>query len=349
MKHDNEKNVTKVIGIDLAKNSFQVHGVNQAGYKVMSKKMSRQKLKTFMLNLSPCLVGMEACGGAHYWARLFSQYGHQVKLIAPQSVKPFVKSNKNDAIDAEAICEAVQRPNMRFIAIKNTQQQDVLSIHRMRSLVVSQRTALVNQIRGILQEFGIVIPKGRKYVNQYLPRILEDGENGLSGLFREALHGLYRDLSHFDQRVADYDGRIDQMAQADEQAQRLMTIPGVGPKVATALLGAIGDISAFNNGRELAAWLGLVPRQCSTGGKSTLLGISKRGDVYIRKLLIHGARSVLNRVDQKDDRSSLWAKALKARRHTNIASVAWANKIIRVAFALLKRGEDYQVTLATPV
>ena len=348
MKEYNEKNAIKVIGIDLAKNSFHVHGVNQAGHKVMSKKMSRQNLKTFMMNLPPCLVGMEACGGAHYWARLLRNWGHQVKLIAPQFVKPFVKSNKNDAIDAEAICEAIQRPNMRFIAIKNTAQQDVLAIHRMRSLVVGQRTALVNQIRGLLQEFGIVIPKGRRHVNQYLPRILEDAENGLSGLFREALHGLYRDLSHFDQRVVDYDDRIDQMAQVDEQAQRLMTIPGVGPKVATALLGAIGDISAFNNGRELAAWLGLVPRQCSTGGKSTLLGISKRGDVYIRKLLIHGSRSVLNWVDRKDDRTSLWAKELKARRHKNIASVALANRIVRVAFALLKRGEDYKIAVTTP-
>ena len=348
MKEYNEKNAIKVIGIDLAKNSFHVHGVNQAGPKVMSKKMSRQNLKTFMMNLPPCLVGMEACGGAHYWARLLRNWGHQVKLIAPQFVKPFVKSNKNDAIDAEAICEAIQRPNMRFIAIKNTAQQDVLAIHRMRSLVVGQRTALVNQIRGLLQEFGIVIPKGRRHVNQYLPRILEDAENGLSGLFREALHGLYRDLSHFDQRVVDYDDRIDQMAQVDEQAQRLMTIPGVGPKVATALLGAIGDISAFKNGRELAAWLGLVPRQCSTGGKSTLLGISKRGDVYIRKLLIHGSRSVLNWVDRKDDRTSLWAKELKARRHKNIASVALANRIVRVAFALLKRGEDYKIAVTTP-
>ena len=348
MKEYNEKNAIKVIGIDLAKNSFHVHGVNQAGHKVMSKKMSRQNLKTFMMNLPPCLVGMEACGGAHYWARLLCSWGHQVKLIAPQFVKPFVKSNKNDAIDAEAICEAIQRPNMRFIAIKTTAQQDVLAIHRMRSLVVGQRTALVNQIRGLLQEFGIVIPKGRRHVNQYLPRILEDAENGLSGLFREALHGLYRDLSHFDQRVVDYDDRIDQMAQVDEQAQRLMTIPGVGPKVATALLGAIGDISAFKNGRELAAWLGLVPRQCSTGGKSTLLGISKRGDVYIRKLLIHGSRSVLNWVDRKDDRTSLWAKELKARRHKNIASVALANRIVRVAFALLKRGEDYKIAVTTP-
>ena len=348
MQEYNEKNAIKVIGIDLAKNSFHVHGVNQAGYKVISKKMSRQKLKLFMMNLPPCLVAMEACGGAHYWARLLSSWGHQVKLMAPQFVKPFVKSNKNDAIDAEAICEAVQRPNMRFVSVKSVAQQDVLAMHRMRSLVVGQRTALVNQIRGLLQEFGIVMPKGRRHVNQYLPRILEDAENGLSGLFREALHELYRDLSHFDQRVADYDDRIDQMAQADEQAQRLMTIPGVGPKVATALLGAIGDISAFKNGRELAAWLGLVPRQCSTGGKSTLLGISKRGDVYIRTLLIHGSRSVLNRVDQKDDRTSLWAKQLKARRHRNIASVALANKIVRVAFALLKRGERYKVGVTMP-
>ena len=233
MKEYNEKNAIKVIGIDLAKNSFHVHGVNQAGHKVMSKKMSRQPLKTFMMNLPPCLVGMEACGGAHYWARLLRSWGHQVKLIAPQFVKPFVKSNKNDAIDAEAICEAIQRPNMRFVAIKNTVQQEVSAIHRMRSLVVSQRTAWVYQIRGLLQEFGMVIPKGRRHVNQYLPRILEDAENGLSGLFREALHGLYRDLSHVDQRVADYDDRMDQVAKTYEQEQRLMTIPGVSPKVAT--------------------------------------------------------------------------------------------------------------------
>jgi transposase len=218
---------------------------------------------------------MEACGETHYWMCLLSKCGHQVKLMAPQFVKPFVKYNKNDAIDTETICEVVQRPNMRFVAIKNTQQQDVLSIHRLHSLVVSQRTALINQIRGLLQVFGIVFPEGKQKVNNYLPSILEDAENSLSGLFWETLHGLYQDLAHFDQRVG-YDNKIDQITQADEQAKKLITIPGVGSKVETAFSRAIGDISAFKNSRDLATWLGLVPRQCSIGGKSTLLGISKR-------------------------------------------------------------------------
>ncbi len=283
---------------------------------------------------------MEACGSAHYWARLLQSYGHEVKLIAPQFVKPFVKSNKHDAA---AICEAAQRPNMRFVAVKGIEQQDIQSIHRMRSLTVERRTAQINQTRGLLLEYGIEIPAGRSNLLKRLPEILEDAENGLTDLFREELFGLYGELRHLDERIAHYDAKIAQIAQADERTQRLQTIPGIGPKIATALLAAIGNIQAFKNGRELAAWLGLVPRQHSTGEKITLLGISKRGDVYLRQLIIHGARAILNWVDRKTDRTSRWATALKERRHKNIAVVAMANKMVRIAFALLKTGESYRV------
>ena len=329
------------MGIDLAKNSFHVHGVDADGRKAVGKKLSRQKLKEYLVNLPLCNIAMEACGSAHYWARLLESYGHEVKLIAPQFVKPYVKSNKNDVADAEAICEAAQRPNMRFVAVKEIGQQDIQSIHRMRSLVVGQRTAQTNQIRGLLLEYGIGIPAGRSNLIKHLPEILEDAENGLTDLFREELFGLYGELRHLDERIAHYDKKINQIARADERTQRLQTIPRVGPMIATALLAAIGDIHAFKNGRELAAWLGVVPRQHSTGGKSTLLGISKRGDVYLRQLIIHGARSILLTVDRKTDHTSRWATALKVRRHNNIATVAMANKMVRVAFALLKTGGTY--------
>jgi transposase len=343
MNKYNGKKAIRVVGIDLAKRSFQLHGVDKAGRKVMSEKLSRAKMNAFMMNLPSCLVAMEACGSAHYWARLFRSHGHEVRLIAPQFVKPYVKSNKNDAADAEAICEAVQRPSMRFVAVKEIGQQDIQAIHRMRSLAVARRTAQVNQIRGLLLEYGIEIPIGRINVNKRLPGILEDAANGLSDLFREELFQLWQELLHLDTRVAHYNQRIEQLARADERIQRLITIPGVGPLTATALLAAIGNINVFKNGRELAAWVGLVPRQRSTGGRNTLLGISKRGDVYLRQLLIHGARTVLQRTDQKDDRTSRWANVLLARRHKNIATVALANKMVRTAFALLKKEENYQL------
>lgn len=331
----------KVVGIDLAKKSFQLHGVDKAGRKVMSEKLSRSKVKTFMLNLSPCLVAMEACGGSHYWARLFRSQGHEVKLIAPQFVKPYVKSNKNDAADAEAICEAAQRPSMRFVAIKEIGQQDIQAIHRMRSLAVARRTAQVNQIRGLLLEYGIEIPIGRVNVNKRLPGILEDAANGLSDLFREELLQLWQELLHLDTRVAHYDEKIEQIARRDERIQRLVTIPGIGPLTATALLAAVGNVSVFRNDRELAAWVGLVPRQHSTGGKNTLLGISKRGDAYLRQLLVHGARTVLRHAERKGDRTSRWISALQERRHKNVATVALANKMVRTAYALLKNGDTY--------
>ena len=295
-----------------------------------------------MANLPPCTVAMEACGSAHHWARLFRTFGHTVRLIAPQFVKPFVKSNKNDAADAEAICEAAQRPNMRFVSVKSVEQQDIQAMHRMRSLVVERRTAQVNQIRGLLLEYGMEIPKGRAAVSRRLPEILEDAENGLSARLRAELSELAEELRHLDERVRHYDAQLQAIAQSDPRARDLMTIPGLGAQGATALLAAVGeDAHVFSNGRGLAAWLGLVPRQHSTGGRPRLLGISKRGDVYLRNLLIHGARAVLRWVERKEDPLSRWATTLKGRRHTNIASVAMANKIARIAYAVMTSGKPY--------
>ena len=284
-KVDNSK-IIKVLGIDLAKNSFQLHGVNDEGEVVLRKAMSRQKLKEFVANMPPCLIGMEACGSAHHWARLFQSFDHDVRLMAPQFVKPYVKSNKNDVADAEAICEAVQRPNMRFVSIKNIEQQDIQSLHRIRSTVVATRTKIINQARGLLSEYGIHLPVGAHNLKKHIPSILEDGENGLSGMFREFLSDIYDELCHINDRIERIDNKIKQIGQQNESAKRLQTIPGIGPMIATALVAAIGSIDNFKNGRELAAWLGLVPRQHSTGGRNQLMGISKRGDVYLRSLMV---------------------------------------------------------------
>ncbi len=340
-EHTKEQCIT-VIGIDLAKRSFHLCGMDAQGRRVFSKQVSRAKLASELANRPPCLVAMEACGSAHYWGRLFESHGHQVKLIAPQFVKPFVKSNKNDAADAEAIAEAAQRPTMRFVPIKRVEQQDLQAIHRMRSQAVEQRTAQVNQIRGLLAEYGITIPQGRAHVRPCLAAILEDAENGLSALFRASLQGLAEELLHLDERVAAYDAQIAALARESEPAQRLMTIPGIGPLVATALIAAIGsDPRLLGNGRGLAAFLGLVPRQHSTGGRDRLLGISKRGDTYLRQLLIHGARAVMRWVERKSDALSRWATALRARRHNNIAVVALANKLARIAYAVLISGQPF--------
>ena len=331
-----------VVGIDLAKTIFHLHGVDASGNVAVRKKLSRTKLAEFMAKLPACRVGMEACGGSHFWARKFTAMGHEVRMMAPQFVKPYVNSNKNDLVDAEAICEAIQRPSMRFVPGKSVEQQDIQSLHRARSIAVSNRTAQVNQIRGLLMEYGIVVPQRIANLRKALPWILEDGENELSPMFRDLLAGLRDEFVRLDERVAGYDAQIKGLSEQSQLCRRLMGIPGVGPMSATALVAAVADASAFNSGREMAAWLGLVPRQYSTGGKPKLLGISKRGDVYLRKLLVHGARAALRVADKKQDRRSRWAVEVAGRRGHNIAAVALANKNVRTAWVLLSKGEQYK-------
>lgn len=335
-----------VLGIDLGKNVFHVHGVDEQGRRVLQKQFSRAKLLEFMGRLEPCLVGLEACGGAHQLGRTLQGYGHEVRLMHPSFVKAYVKSNKNDFRDAEAICEAVTRPTMRFVPIKAVAQQDLQSLHRARSLVVAQRTAQANQIRGLLLEYGIVVAQGIGALRHQLPLLLEDGENGLTVAVRELLQLLYEELVHLDERIQRFDRLIAAQARQDERCQRLLTIPGIGVLIASALVAAVGDASQFCNGRELAAWLGLVPRQYATGGQSRLLGISKRGDAYLRTLLIHGARAVLRTAAKKTDRRSRWVTELMARRGRNVAAVALANKNARTAWAVLTRDTTYHVAAA---
>jgi transposase len=276
MKEYTNERVIKVVGIDLAKRSFHVYGVDENGQQVISRTFSRTRLSEFMANLPACTVAMEACGSAHYWARQFREDGHEVRLIAPQFVKPFVKSNKNDAVDAEAICEAAQRPTMRFVAINSVEQQEIQAIHRMRSLVVERRTAQVNQIRGFLLEYGIEIPQGRAAVSQRLPEILEDPENGLSERFRAELRGLADELSHLDERVAHDDAQIETLANSHPQAQALMTIPGLGAKGATALIAAVGeDPRLFKNGVWQLGWAGC--RASIPPGDGTAYWVSVNG------------------------------------------------------------------------
>lgn len=336
-------NVTR-IGLDLAKNVFQVHGVDRHETPIVKRKLSRSQVRDYFEKLSPCLIGMEACASAHYWAREFSGMGHQVKLIPPQFVKPYVKSQKNDANDAEAICEAAGRPSMRFVAVKTVAQQDIQAIHRIRSELVRQRTAKANQIRGLLAEYGIAVPTGIGMLRRALPELQEDAENGLSALFRRLLTGLRLDLENFDARVAALDEEINAAARDDAMAQRLQSIPGIGPMGATALVAAVGDARQFKRGRDMAACLGLTPGQHSSGGKERLLGISKRGDSYLRMLLIHGARSVLKVAGRKTDPRSCWVMSIAARRHKNVAAVALANKNARIAWALLTQGGAYDAT-----
>ncbi len=330
------------VGIDIAKNVVCIHGVDAHGHVVVQKRLARQKVLPFMAQLPPCLLGMEASGGAHYWAREFTQLGHTVKLMSPQFVKPYVQSQKNDPNDAAGICEAVERPRMRGVPVKSITQQDVQALHRIRERQITARTALINQIRGLLTEYGIVIPQRASQVRHKLPLVLEDAENGLTATAREWLHALAEELQALDQRIAATDQQIERVFEADEACQRLAQLPGIGPLTATALVAAVGDATAFKNGRQFAAWLGLVPRQHSTGGKTTLLGMTKRGNCYLRTLLIHGARAVLRVVDRKTDARSRWLQGVKARRGMNCASVAQANKTARVAWALLAKGDRYR-------
>jgi transposase len=329
------------IGIDLAKSVFQVHGANEKGKVVLKKQLKRAQMLPFFANLTPCRIGMEACGSAHHWARKLQALGHTVQLIAPQYVKPFVKRNKNDAADAEAICEAMVRPNMPTVPIKNASQQAILSVHRARQGFVKARTAQANQIRGLLTEYGIVIPKGIGHIAKRVPEILEDGENDLPGSFRLLIERLSDHLKELDRQVSELEAQIKLWHRDNSASQKLAKIPGIGPMTASATVASVGDARNFKNGRQLAACLGIVPRQHSTGGKSTLLGISKRGDSYLRTLLIHGARAVI-RVAERKPNADPWLKNLLARRHKNIAAVALANKNVRTIWALLAHDRDYE-------
>ena len=329
------------VGIDLAKSVFQVHGIDERGKAVLKKQLKRAQMAPFFVNLPPSLIGMEACGSAHHWARKLQAMGHTVRLMAPQFVKPYVKTNKNDAADAEAICEAVGRPNMRFVPIKNVEQQAVLALHRVRQGFVKARTAQGNQIRGLLAEFGIIIPQGISNIAERVPDLIEDASNELPGAFRVLVQRLLDHLKVLDRQVDELEGQIQVWHRNSELSTKVAEVPGIGPISASALIASIGEAKNFSSGRQLAAWLGLVPKQHSTGGKSNLLSISKRGDTYLRTLLIHGARSVIYHAARKSEASS-WVSAIVARRNKNVAAVALANKNARIVWALLACDRRYE-------
>lgn len=331
-----------LVGIDLAKSVFQVHGVNRRGQALLRRRFTRKRLVTWLGNLAPCTVAMEACAGAHYWARVCARHGHKVKLIAPQFVKPFVKTNKSDSHDAEGIVEAASRPSMRYVAPKDEEQQVLQALHRVRSQLVGQRTAVGNQVRALLLEFGIPVPRGVGALRRRLPALLEDADNGLPERLRRLIAQQWQRWLTLVSEEQAYKRDLEEYARQDERCRRLLSIPGIGPITATALVAAVGDVRCFRSGRELAAWLGLVPRWEGTGGRTRLLGISKRGDTHLRTLMIHGARSSLRRAANQTDRRSRWALGVEQRRGRNIASVALANKNARTAWALLRYNQTYQ-------
>jgi transposase len=334
------------IGLDLAKNSFSAYGVNAAGKPVLQRTLTRAGVIRFFANLPPCLVGMEACASSEYWARTIESMGHTVRRIHPRYVKAYLLGAKNDTNDAAAICEAVQRPNMRFVPHKSPEQTDIQCVHRIRQGYVRSRTALVNQIRGLLGEYGIVMSQGVNTVRKRLPELIADETNDLSRMMRQNLTSLYESLCFFDNQILNQEKLLKEIAKENEACKRLMQVPGIGLLTATLLLSVAGVASNFKNGRGFAAYLGLVPRQHSTGGKTRLLGISKRGNSYARTLLIHGARAVLcslvtGRTPQA--RQNAWLAALATRRGTNRASVALANKTARIAWSMLTNGTEYKL------
>src|SRR6267142_1796725 len=332
----------QVLGIDLGKTVFHLVGVDSTGRVVIRKRCSRTQLLAFTANLQVQLIGMEACSGAHFLGRALREQGHEVRLMPAQYVKPYVQTNKSDYLDAEAIAEAVQRPRMRFVPIKTEEQLDPQSLHRVRERWVMRRTAVINQIRGLLLERGITLRKGRCHVGGALPGILEDADAKLSGALRMLLAQLKLELDHLDLRIDEADALIKKTACENEACQRLVAIPGIGPVTATALIAAIGNGGAFRKGREFAAWMGVVPREHSTGGKQKLLGISKRGNSYLRRLFVQGARAVMQQRTKQSSGLSRWLAQLAARAHHNVVGVALANKLARMAWAVLAKGEVYR-------
>jgi transposase len=332
------------IGIDLAKQVVQVHGVDEQGHTVLRRRLARSQVRAVLTQLPPCVVGLEACGSAHYWARELRALGHDVRLMAPQFVTPYRKNDKNDGNDAEAICEAVGRPQMRFVPVKDVGQQAVLTVHRARQLLIAERTALVNQSRGLLAEFGLIVPAGIGALRRLWPSLLETPD--LPVLAREVFTDLADRLRTVDERIAVYDRRVEAVARQTEPAPRLLQAPGIGPVTATALVATVGTAHAFKNGRQFAAWLG--PRQHSRGGTRRLGRITKRGDVYLRTRLIHGARAVMRQLARRTDATSRWVTALHARRGFNKAVVALAAKHARIVWALRATGRTSQLPAACP-
>jgi len=335
-------NKITTIGLDLAKNVFHVVCCDRHGKVVRKRMLRRSQVLRYFANLPACLVGMEACASAHYWARELGALGYRVKLIPPQYVKSFVRGNKNDYNDALAIAEAVTRPEMRFVSVKTTGQQDIQALHRLRERCQADRTALCNQLRGLLAEYGLILPTGISILRRRLPELLEDAENGLSDLFRRLLAQSYQRLQELDRHIDLYTLEMKRQSQQDDACQRLQTVPGFGPVVASVFHSMVGNGEAYRRGRDVSASLGLVPRQHSSGGKEVLLGISKRGDRYLRSLLVHGARSVVIQAARKDDRLSRWINKIKAERGFNKATVALANKLARIGWAILAHKTVYK-------
>jgi transposase len=338
------KKITTV-GIDLAKSVFQLHGVDERGKVLLRKQVRRAQLLRFVSQLPRCLIGIEACGSSQYWRRELERFGHTVRLMSPQFVKPYVKSQKNDQSDAEAICEAVRRPNMRFVPPKSLEQQDLQGTHRVRQGLIEERTALINRLRGLLGEYGVILARRPATVRRELPDLLSDERNGLTGVARELIRDLYEHFLQLEQRIARTEALIERLGAGHEIVKRLQSVPGIGLLTATALVAAVGDAKAFKNGRHMAAWLGLVPRQESSGGKPRLLGITKRGDRYLRYLLVHGARSITTHAQRQPTQARAWINALRERRGKLRAYVAQANKTARIAWAVMATGENYRAPM----
>jgi transposase len=331
-----------VLGIDLAKNVFQLHGVDRKGNAIFKRRVMRDQLLSTLGGVEPCTIAIEACTGAFCWARQFEELGHKVKIVSPQYVKPFVRRQKNDGNDAEAICTAVRQPHIPLVPKKTVEQQDVQALHRARQRLVNHRTALVSQIRGLLLDRGVAFGKSITRARRMIPEILCKTDNGLSAMARETIAELWDFMCDIDRRIVFFDKKIEAVFRASEPCQRIARIKGVGPKTATAIVAAVGDASDFRNGRHMAAWLGLVPRQFSSGDKTVLMGISKRGSQHLRSLLVHGARAVVRTAVNKHDPMSQWANQLRERRGFNRATVAIANKNARIICAVLRTGDHYR-------
>lgn len=333
----------KTLGIDLAKNTFSLVGMNEHGKVIRRKTLSRRKLLPYIAQLHPCSIAMEACSGAHYWAREFKSIGHQVAIIAAKFIEPFRTGGKNDNNDAEAICEAATRPNIWHVPVKTAEQQAVMTLHRVRHGLVRERTAMINQLRGLLSEFGLIMTKGRYSLQNEIQDILEDAENGLPHLARQMIDNLWQRVKQANEQILSYDRALAQQVREDNVAQRLMTIPGVGELVATGMSANVPDPRLFKNSRQFCAWLGLVPRQFTTGGKIRLGRITKRGDKYMRMCLIHGARAVMANLRDKQDKVSCWVRELIERRGYLRAAVALAARNARLIWTLMVKQEDYKV------